>query len=425
MMQILKESVQNMQEYKNPPCAVDKNNKIGGGGNGKVGFVLGHEDELVIKIFSVSKNLDSEKRNRRYERFCREIVMQQQLSAEIEGILPILDFSFPEKFSKNQCAWYTMPRAEKFFVRDGIPLIAKLQKMYDLAKILKELHRKGMAHRDLKPDNLLIYRGRIFLADYGLLWVAGENTITPPTESLGPIKIMPPELEEREGLRQCDYPKSDVYLFAKVVWMYVNENDFGYRGEYSRKDPQRCLRIKTNYGKTIEPLHLMMEKCSKHNWSERPSIEDCMELIEHQIMILRGEFPQQKEREYTIKEQLASYRINVNPDAEVYESGVKVFAFLRDMIQVMDVKIVIAEMGRMRLINPYSVRVLQDNFFAFSEEVTEGQIKKSAMQIHRIEISEDKIVAILGNISEEQKINAGSSGIEVISGSYEAEIILK
>lgn len=425
MMQILKESVKNMQEYKNPPCDVSRKNKIGGGGNGKVGFVLGKEDELAIKIFSVNENLDDEKRNRRYERFCREIVMQQQLSAEIDGILPIHDFSFSEKYSKNQHAWYTMPRAEKFFVRDGIPLIAKLQKMYDLAKILKELHCKDMAHRDLKPDNLLIYDGRIFLADYGLLWVAGENTITPPTELLGPIKIMPPELEEREGLRQCDYTKSDVYLFAKVVWMYVNENDFGYRGEYSRKDPQRCLRIKTNYGKTLEPLHLMMEKCSKHDWSERPSIEECMELIEHQIMILKGEFPQQKEREYAIKEQLSSYRMNVNPDVEVYENEEKVLAFLRDMIKATDVKIVIAEMGRRRLIEPYSVRRMQDKLFVFSEEVTEGQIKKSAISIHRIEIAEEKIVALIGNISEEQKTNAEISGIEVISGNYEAEIILK
>ena len=414
-----------MLEYKKAPCTVNKKNKIGGGGNGKVGFVLGHENELAIKIFSVSKTLDSEKRNRRYERFCREIVMQQQLSIEIDGILPILDFGFPEQYSKNQCAWYTMPRAEKFLVRDGIPLIAKLQKMYDLAKILKELHRKEMAHRDLKPDNLLIYDGRIFLADYGLLWVAGENTITPPTESLGPIKIMPPELEEREGLRQCDYTKSDVYLFAKVVWMYVNENDFGYRGEYSRKDPQRSLRVKTNYGKTLEPLHLMMEKCSKHDWNERPSIEECMELIEHQIKILMGELPRQKEREYVIKEQLASYRMNVNPDVEVYESGEKVFAFLRDMFRATDVQIIIAEMGRMRLIEPYSVRMVQDKFFVFLEEVTEGQIRKSAMQIHRIEIGGEKIVALLGNISEEQKTNAKSSGIEVISGNYEAEITLK
>ena len=423
MMQILKESVKNMQEYKNPPCDVSRKNKIGGGGNGKVGFVLGHEDELAIKIFSVSENLDDEKRNRRYERFCREIVMQQQLSGEMDGILPVLDFSFPEKFSKNQCAWYIMPRAEKFLVQDGISLIAKLQKMYELAKILKELHCKDMAHRDLKPDNLLIYDGKIFLADYGLLWVAGENTITPPTELLGPIKILPPELEERR-LRQCDYKKSDVYLFAKVVWMYVNENDFGYRGEYSRKDPQRSLRVKNNYGKTLEPLHLMMEKCSKHDWCERPSIEECMESIEHQIMILKGEFPQQKEREYAIKEQLSSYRVNVNPDVEVYENAEKILAFLRDMVKVADVKIVIAEMGRRRLIAPYSVRMMQDKLFVFSEEVTEGQIRKSAMQIYRIEMGEEKIVALIGNISEEQKTNAEIFGIEVISGHYEAEIIL-
>ncbi len=414
-----------MQEYKKPPCLVDKRNKIGSGGNGKVGFVFGYEDEIAIKIFSVNKNLDSEKLNRRYSRFCREIVMQQELSSEIDGILPVLDFSFPETFSPNQCAWYTMPRAEKFVIYDDAPLIVKLQRMYDLAKILKELHGKGMAHRDLKPDNLLFYGGRIFLADYGLLWLAGENIITPPTESLGPIKILPPELEEREGLRQCDYTKSDVYLFAKVVWMYVNENDFGYRGDYSRKDPQRCLRIKKDYGKTLEPLHLLMERCSKYDWSERPSIEECMELIEHQIMILTGELSQEKEREYAIMEQLVSYKINVSSDAEVYKEGEKVFAFFRDMVRSMNVQLLIEIDGRTRLIVPYSVRRLQDNLFVFSEEVSEGQIKRCAMYVHRIEISEKKIQAFLGSIDERKKEKVESLGAEIISGDYEVEIVLK
>lgn len=422
-MQILKESVKNMQEYKNPPCLVSEKNRIGRGGNGKVGFVFGHEEEMAIKIFSVNKNLDSEKRNRRYKRFCREIVMQRELSSEIDGILPVHDFSFPETFSAEQHAWYTMPRAKKFVVYDDASLIEKLQRMYDLAKILKALHGKGMAHRDLKPDNLLFYKGGIVLADYGLLWLAGENTITPPTESLGPIKILPPELEEREGLRRCDYTKSDVYLFAKVIWMYVNENDFGYRGEYSRNDPQRCLRTKKNYGKTLEPLHLLMERCSKHVWSERPSIEECMELIEHQILILTGDFPKEREREYAVKEKLALYKLDVKPDVEVYESGEKVFTFLRDMVQTIQLKIE-AE-GITRFIIPFSVRMLQDNLFVFSEEVSEGKINRCAMHIHRIEMGKEKIQAFTGSLNEHEKGNAEALNIEIIDGDYAVKIILR
>ncbi len=414
-----------MQEYKSPPCLVGKKNSLGKGGNGKVGFVLGHENEQAIKIFSVNRRLDSKSRDRRYYRFCKEIEVQKKLSTEIEGILPIIDFSFPETFSKSQYAWYTMPRAEKFVVKDGMPLIVKLQRMCELAKILIELHQRCIAHRDLKPDNLLIYKGRICLADYGLVWSVGENMITPSTESLGPIKILPPELEGREKSLQSGYLKSDIYLFSKVVWMYVNENDFGYRGEYSRIDPQRCLQPKTNYGKTLEPLHSMMEKCTKHNWMERPTIEECMELLQSQIMILKGEFPQERERDYTIREQLNYYIKNVHLDAVIYEDVEKVFAFLHSMFKIANVEITFIEMGRRRIINPYSVRRIQDGLYTFSEEVGEGQTKKYVMYIHRIEISKENIVACLGDISEEKKKNIELLKSEVISGNYKAEIILK
>lgn len=411
-----------MQEYKKPPCLVNEKNKIGSGGNGKVGFVVGHEKDLAIKIFSVSKNLHRETRDRRYKRFCREIIVQRDLSADIVGVLPVLDFSFPEVYSAEKPVWYTMPRAEKFVLYDDVTLLAKLQRMLELAKILKSLHGKGMAHRDLKPDNLLMYKGKIHLADYGLVWLAGENMLTPPTEPLGPIKILPPELEEREGILQCEYEKSDVYLFAKVIWMYINEDNFGYRGEYSRTDPQRRLRTNKNYGKTLEPLHLLMEKCSKHNWSDRPSIEECMELIEHQIMILTGELSEEKEREYAIKERMALYQTNVKPDVEVYESEEKIISFMRDMVKSMKLKI---EMnGRTFLITPYSVRMLQGRLIAFSQEVSEGHIKKYAMHIHRLEISNEKINFFMRRFNEQEREMAESLKAEKFDGNYKGEIIL-
>lgn len=412
-----------MQEYKYPPCLVSKRNKIGGGGNGKVGFVIDHEKDMAIKIFSVSKNLNSEARDRRFKRFCREIVVQQDLSTNIAGILPVLDFSFPEAYSAEKPAWYTMPRAEKFVLCDDMTLLVKLQRMLDLAKIIKSLHRKDMAHRDLKPDNLLFYKGKIHLADYGLVWSSGENMLTPPTESLGPIKILPPELEEREGIRQCEYAKSDVYLFAKVVWMYINENDYGYRGEYSRTDPQRRLCTKKNHGKTLEPLHLLMEKCSKHDWNDRPSIEECMELIEHQIMILTGELSEEKEREYTIKEKLALYKTNVKPDVEVYESEEKIISFMRDMVKSMKLKI---EMdGRTYFIAPYSVRKLRDRLIVFSQEVSEGHIEKYAMHIHRLEISNGKICFFMSRFNEQEREIAESLKVEKFDGNYKGEVLLE
>lgn len=77
MRQIQKESVKNMQEYKEPPCKVT-DNRLGSGGNGIVGYVPNSQPETVIKIFSVDRKLSARKRDERFRRFCREIQIQNQ-----------------------------------------------------------------------------------------------------------------------------------------------------------------------------------------------------------------------------------------------------------------------------------------------------------------------------------------------------------
>ena len=74
--------------------------------------------------------------------------------------MPVYDASFPDKFSHEELAWFTMPKADKFYVNEECDPVSKLYKMLDLANVLQELHHRGMAHRDIKPANLLIYDNR-------------------------------------------------------------------------------------------------------------------------------------------------------------------------------------------------------------------------------------------------------------------------
>lgn len=423
MMQIRKESWKNMQEYKEAPCKVNSKNKIGEGGNGIVGLVPDCDWETVIKIFKMNKKIGKEERDKRYRRFCKEIEVQKELSCEIEGVLSVYDFSFPEKFSEKSPAWYTMPKAEKFVLQDGLSLIKKLKSMLELGEILSKIHKKDMAHRDLKPENILIFNGRIYLADYGLVWISGEESITHQTERLGPIKIMPPELEAMEEPRKCDYKKSDVYLFSKVVWMYINEDNYGYRGEYSRNDSQRKLNIKNDYGKTFEPLHQMMERSTIYDWSKRPSIDECMELFRHQILILMGEFPTKQEKEYFIKEKVAFYKAHVTPDIEAYETGEKIYTFLHDMLSCIKVKIKKGE--NWYGLCPYSVKKLQEKLFVFSEEIFEGNIRRYIMHIQRLEIASPYVKVIIKKLNQHERDSIEKLNAGVFDQEGEGEIILE
>lgn len=178
------------------------------------------------------------------------MIVQSELADQMKGVLPVYDSYFPDVYSETDPAWYTMPKANKFFLFDKRTLEEKLRRMLELAEIISELHRKRMAHRDIKPENVLIYKGKIHLADYGLIWIDGEESLTLIDERLGPSRIMPRELEEREDIQKCDYQKSDVYLFAKVMWMYLKEDRYGFKGEYTRGEQQIYLDLKQCRDKT-------------------------------------------------------------------------------------------------------------------------------------------------------------------------------
>lgn len=423
MMQIRKESVKNMQEYKMPPCDVTEENIIGSGGNGKVGIVPNCKRGTVIKIFSIDENLGKSKREKRYRRFCKEIRVQRELNDTIKGVLPVYDFSFPEEYSKEEPAWYTMPRAEKFEVWDGLSLMEKLQNLLQLANILKELQEKGIAHRDIKPENILVYEGQICLADYGLIWVDGEETITYATERLGPTRIMPRELEDRREIKNCDYTKSDVYLFSKVLWMYLKEDNHGFKGEYSRNDPQIYLKLKETKGKTIEPLHILLEKATVDSWSKRPKIDECIERIIHQLLILKGDFPEEYERKYIIGEKLKFYRINEKSDYEVYETSGKISKFMKNMRELM--KFQLYYNGTIYNLQPYTIKEKSDNFFILSQEEFDGSIRKYAVHINRLEISDANIKVHIGRVNVQERNIAISLNAEVIDDECVGEIILE
>lgn len=406
MMQIRKESVKNMQEYRTLPYQVTEKDRVGGGGNSIVYCIPGCQPEKVIKIFSVAQGLDRSRKEKRYQRFCKEIRVQGELADQMKGVLPVYDSYFPDVYSETDPAWYTMPKANKFFLFDKRTLEEKLRRMLELAEIISELHRKRMAHRDIKPENVLIYKGKIHLADYGLIWIDGEESLTLIDERLGPSRIMPRELEEREDIQKCDYQKSDVYLFAKVMWMYLKEDKYGFKGEYTRGEQQIYLDLKQCRDKTLEPLHLLMEGATKQEWSNRISIDKCIELIKHELLILKGEFPSEREREYIKKERLSYYKANVKEDAKAYEESSKITPFLYDMKPMLEIN---SMLWREKVVlRPITVKEAGDNFYIFTQELGPEMVQRFALHIRRLEIGENRMTVYLSRLTEQEKGIASS-----------------
>lgn len=258
-------------------------NRLGRGGNGEVFEV--REDNSTGHIYAIKIYHVSSSKKIRYERFCQEIDFLEKVGNEIDGIIPIHDKHFPTETDVR--TWYVMPKADNNFLEyyENKSLSEKLNAMLLVAKTLRGLHQREYAHRDIKPENILIYLGKPCLCDFGLLWGYGEKRLTYATERIGPISIMPPELDPVVPERDINYTLSDIYLFAKVLWMIIKNNNYGFTGPYQRNDRNVYLD-REKYGvSTFEPIHELLEQATT-DISLRININACINLIEQQLKVL-------------------------------------------------------------------------------------------------------------------------------------------
>ena len=256
-------------------CILNKDDPIGSGGNGTVYEISAENsrDKLVAKFFSY-EGTDQEKR---YKRFVNEVSFYNN-NKNIDGLMPILDNYCPKICDKDNKAWFIMPKAYRYSLKFG-DFTRKIDNMLRLAEIIKKLHDRSYYHRDIKPENILILNGSIVLSDYGLVWCYGDERITGINERIGPYRILPPELESVNGDEAIDFRPSDVYLFAKTLWMNIQEDNNGFRGPYNRKDVQIYLNKKKMGVRTLEPIHLLLERSTYDDLSKRININECIRLL--------------------------------------------------------------------------------------------------------------------------------------------------
>jgi eukaryotic-like serine/threonine-protein kinase len=151
------------------------------------------------------------------ERFIREI----QLTAGLQHphILPLLDSG-----SVGPHLYYVMPYIEgenlrQRLEREGqLPLDDALAITRDVGAALEFAHGQGVIHRDVKLENILLYRGEPMLADFGIALAAssaGRERLTETGLSLGTPAYMSPE--QASATPKLD-GRSDQYSLACVVY---------------------------------------------------------------------------------------------------------------------------------------------------------------------------------------------------------------
>ncbi|HEX7019694.1 MAG TPA: serine/threonine-protein kinase, partial [Gemmatimonadaceae bacterium] len=150
-------------------------------------------------------------------RFLREIALGEVL--QHEHIVSVLDSG-----EIDGSLYYTMPYVDGESLRDRLTrqkqltIDETLVLTRQIADALTYAHAKGIIHRDVKPENILLSGDRVWVADFGVaraVTVAGGETLTKTGMAVGTPTYMSPE----QALGSKDItPASDIYSLGCVVY---------------------------------------------------------------------------------------------------------------------------------------------------------------------------------------------------------------
>ncbi len=213
------------------------------GGNSNVFKLIDNKTniEKAIKFsnyFRPKTKKESKRLGKRYNRFLSEIKALYEVKDKYENIIQI-DFDGIIEINNKEFPYYVMEKAdtdlkEYLHEHQDLDLQERFRLCRDIFHAIKNLHKEEIYHRDIKPDNVLL-----FLNDETFKWKIGDLGLIQYRdtdyddigEKIGPYGWLSPEamnkfLTEESSLNFdcCIDNQSDIFMLGKLFWFIFNLN---------------------------------------------------------------------------------------------------------------------------------------------------------------------------------------------------------
>lgn len=257
--------------------------ELGGGGMGRV-FVAEEttlERRVVVKVLppELGRGLSA-------ERFRREI----QLAAKLQHphIVPLLAAGG----TADGTLYYTMPFIEgdslrRRLTRAGeLPIPEALRILRQVVDALAYAHARGVVHRDIKPDNILISGNHALVTDFGvskaLSTATGETSLTSLGVALGTPAYMAPEQAAADP--NTDH-RADIYAVGVLAYELLAGHP-PFQGTSAQQvlaahatlPPPRITPLRATVPQQLEDLVM---RCLEKHAADRPqSAEELLQVLE-------------------------------------------------------------------------------------------------------------------------------------------------
>ena len=202
--------------------------------------------------------------------------------------------------------YYVMPNCGKSFVEIANSKTSELDLIgyaISFCEAIQFAHEHGVYHRDIKPQNVLLYKGVVKVSDFGLSRFVSRDTttITNTDMKAGTQGYMPPEFYH--GVFKDGTIEGDVYMIGKTLY-YMFSHGKDVSNVRSESVPLQIFSI--------------IDKCTKNEPNQRYSSVATIvsELKDYRNLLIEAENAPK-----TIDEIKASYRANSTQfNKEVYKT---------------------------------------------------------------------------------------------------------
>ena len=125
----------------------------------------------------------------------------------------------------------------------AVPLDQRLNWCQQVCVALQVAHEKGLIHRDVKPDNVLLDKSRqtAKLCDFGLVFFGNGERVTATMEQAGSRYYIAPECED--GRPETIVPATDLYSLGKLIYYVASGGKMFARERHREVDRELSVLL--------------------------------------------------------------------------------------------------------------------------------------------------------------------------------------
>ena len=180
---------------------------------------------------------------------------------------------------------YVAGKTLKKVIRDRAPLLnlEAVDTMKQLTSAVAEAHKRGIIHRDIKPQNVIVKSdGSLKILDFGIATAKGSAQLTQANNVMGSVHYLAPELAKGEPAS----PQSDIYALG-IVFYEMLTGDVPFKADQAvqialqhMREPMPSVRkANPNVPQSVE--NIIIRATAKNPKLRYQSCDEMLKDLEH------------------------------------------------------------------------------------------------------------------------------------------------